>query len=208
MKVIHILSYLSAMLVATAAAKKSCAPFPDSMEIFTSGFEEPAPPLVKSSYNTSFLQHKWNANLSHITSGYIYNLPKQNLVISNEAYDGNLAASTFNYANISKDGLVDNTIIYIPIDGNDTNSESYRGYVNPGFPLIKDDFLVSNGASYGGLVRRELLPDKVASWKIMYQGSIPVTVYVDSCDVVVGYDFFSPYLRTYVITMYFNTQTA
>lgn len=42
----------------------------------------------------------------------------------------------------------------------------------------------------------------------MYQNAIPVTVYVDNCNVVVGYDFFSPYERTYVITMYFNTQTA
>lgn len=104
-----------------------------------------------------------NSNLSHITSGYIYNLPDQEQVIANEAYAGNLAASTFNYANISQDGLVDNTIVYIHIDGNDTSPESYRGYVNPGFPLIKDDFLVSNGAAYGGLVRRELLPHKVAT---------------------------------------------
>lgn len=104
-----------------------------------------------------------NSNLSHITSGYIYNLPDQEQVIANEAYAGNLAASTFNYANISQDGLVDNTIVYIHIDGNDTSPESYRGYVNPGFPLIKDDFLVSNSAAYGGLVRRELLPHKVAT---------------------------------------------
>jgi hypothetical protein len=104
-----------------------------------------------------------NSNLSHITSGYIYNIPDQEQVIANEAYAGNLAASTFNYANVSLDGLVDNTIIYIPIDGNDTSPESYRGYVNPAFPLIKDDFLVSNGAAFGGLVKRELLPNKVAA---------------------------------------------
>ncbi|GAM39476.1 hypothetical protein TCE0_034f11058 [Talaromyces pinophilus] len=202
------IGYSFAIAIATTTASKACAPFPSSMDIFTSGFEEPVPPFVKSSYNTSFLQHKWNANLSHITSGYIYNLPDQNQVIANEAYDGNLAASTFNYANISQDGLVDNTVIYIPIDGNDTSPVSYRGYVNPGFPLIKDDFLVSNGAVFGGLVKRELLPHQVASWSIMYQSAIPVTVYVDNCNVVVGYDFFSPYERTYVITMYFNTQTA
>lgn len=104
-----------------------------------------------------------NSNLSHITSGYIYNLPEQAQVIANEAYAGSLATSTFNYANISKDGLVDNTVIYIPIDGNDTSPESYRGYVNPGFPLIKDDFLVSNDAAFGGLVKRELVPGKVAA---------------------------------------------
>ncbi|EEA27237.1 hypothetical protein EYB25_001757 [Talaromyces marneffei] len=140
MKAIYILCSL-AVTIATTAATKTCAPFPATMDIFTSGFEEPVPPLVKSKYNTSFIQHKWNSNLSHITSGYIYNLPDQEQVIANEAYAGNLAASTFNYANISQDGLVDNIIIYIPIDGNDTASSAmYRGYVNPGFPLIKDDF--------------------------------------------------------------------
>lgn len=64
--------------------------------------------------------------------------------------------------------MVDNTVIYIPIDGNDTSPEPYRGYVNPGFPLIKDDFLVSNGASFGGLVKRELLSHRVASVSHVY----------------------------------------
>lgn len=41
----------------------------------------------------------------------------------------------------------------------------------------------------------------------MYQGAIPVTVYVSNCNVMVGYDYFSPELRTRVITEYFNIQT-
>ena len=41
-------------------------------------------------------------------------------------------------------------------------------------------------------------------WKIFYD-SIPVTVFVDACDVIVGYDYFSPGLRTRVITEFFNT---
>ncbi|KAL3710686.1 hypothetical protein TMatcc_004482 [Talaromyces marneffei ATCC 18224] len=66
-----------------------------------------------------------------------------------------------------------------------------------GFRSSRTIFLVSNGAAFGGLVRRELLPHKVAVWNIMYQNVIPVTVYVDTCGVVVGYDFFSPVERTY-----------
>lgn len=58
MKIIYSFCPL-AMAIATAAAIKNCTPFPSSMDIFTSGFEEPVPPLVKSNYNTSFLQHKW-----------------------------------------------------------------------------------------------------------------------------------------------------
>jgi hypothetical protein len=38
----------------------------------------------------------------------------------------------------------------------------------------------------------------------MYQGAIPVTVYVDGCDAIVGYDYFAPALRTRVITEFFN----
>ena len=38
----------------------------------------------------------------------------------------------------------------------------------------------------------------------MYQGVIPVTVFVDGCGVVVGYDYFSGGLRTRVITEFFN----
>lgn len=41
----------------------------------------------------------------------------------------------------------------------------------------------------------------------MYQGAIPVTVYVSNCDLMVGYDYFSAGLRTRVITEYFNIQT-
>lgn len=41
----------------------------------------------------------------------------------------------------------------------------------------------------------------------MYQGVIPVTVYVSNCNIMVGYDYFSTGLRTRVVTEYFNIQT-
>lgn len=47
-------------------------------------------------------------------------------------------------------------------------SKNTRGYVNPGFPLIKDDFLVANSAVYSGLTKRDLLPDKVAKVSCFY----------------------------------------
>ena len=40
----------------------------------------------------------------------------------------------------------------------------------------------------------------------MYQGTVPVTFYVSNCNIVVGYDYFTPRLRTRVITEYFNIQ--
>lgn len=38
----------------------------------------------------------------------------------------------------------------------------------------------------------------------MYQGVIPVTIYLDDCNTIVGYDYFAPNLRTRVITEFFN----
>ena len=40
----------------------------------------------------------------------------------------------------------------------------------------------------------------------MYQKAIPVTVYVNSCNVIVGYDYFAPELRTRVTMEFFNIQ--
>jgi hypothetical protein len=42
---------------------------------FSSTFHQPAPPLVKPAFTASFNQHKWNENVSHITSGYWYSSP-------------------------------------------------------------------------------------------------------------------------------------
>lgn len=38
----------------------------------------------------------------------------------------------------------------------------------------------------------------------MYQNAIPVTVFLDQCNVIVGYDYFSPTRRTRVMTEFFN----
>jgi len=38
----------------------------------------------------------------------------------------------------------------------------------------------------------------------MYQGSMPVTVYLDSDNEVVGYDFFDTSTRTRIVNRYFN----
>ena len=42
----------------------------------------------------------------------------------------------------------------------------------------------------------------------MYQNAIPVTVFLDGCNTIVGYDYFSPGLRTRVVTEYFNIQVG
>ncbi|KAK5993673.1 hypothetical protein PT974_07108 [Cladobotryum mycophilum] len=198
----HLTITLNIALAAAASIKEDCPPFPSSMLDFSSNFEQPVPPLVKSEFNTSFVQHKWNQNLSHITAGYMITSPSKNFVRADEAFEGGIATSFFDYSNVTKDGLVDNTLTTY----NDGSSALvvWRGYVNSNYPIFAEDILVSAGAVFGGLVRRQFIQGRVAAWNIMYQGAIPVTIYVTNCNVMVGYEYFSPGERTKVITDYFN----
>ncbi|CRG84844.1 Anoctamin-5 [Talaromyces islandicus] len=194
---------LAASFGQISAKPTACYSFPSSMVDFSSNFEQPPPPSLNPEFRTAFVQHKWNLNLSHIMSGYMYASPSQNLVRVDETYDGGLARSIFNYANVSNEGLVEN--ILTSFTDNLTNPTVWTGYVESNYPLFTDDFLVKNEAVFGGLVKRDFLEGQVASWAIMYDNSIPVTVYVDACGVVVGYDYFSPGLRTRVTTDFFDT---
>ncbi|OBS26132.1 hypothetical protein FPOA_00075 [Fusarium poae] len=87
-----------------------------------------------------------------------------------------------------------------------TTPSVWRGYVNSNFPIFSKSILVDSGAVFEGLVKRDFNPSSVAAWSIMYQGAIPVTVYVNECAIIVGYDYFAPELRTRVIMDFFNIQ--
>ncbi|KAK1254004.1 hypothetical protein MKX08_007999 [Trichoderma sp. CBMAI-0020] len=169
------------VVIAAAASTPKCATFPASMIKYSSGFKQPKPPLVQPEFTANFVQHKWDETLSHIMTGYIDNSPAKGMVRVNEAYDDAPASSVFNYANVTSDGLVDNILTI------------YNGTT----PYAD--------AVFGGLVTRQFNGD-VASWDIMYQNVIPVTVYVNNCNVIVGYDYFSPGRRTRVVTDFFNIQ--
>ncbi|EHK20491.1 uncharacterized protein TRIVIDRAFT_154462 [Trichoderma virens Gv29-8] len=195
----------AAVTVPVIAAKvPKCTPFPSTMIEYSSGFKQPKPPLVQPEFTTNFVQHKWDETLSHIMTGYIDNSPAKGIVRVNEAYDDAPASSVFNYANVTKDGLVDNVMtIY-----NGTKPYVWQGYVNSNYPIFEQDFLVKNDAVFGGLVTRQFTEGSVASWNIMYQGAIPVTIYVNTCNEIVGYDYFSPGRRTRVVTDFFNIQIS
>ncbi|KAJ5656002.1 hypothetical protein N7507_007952 [Penicillium longicatenatum] len=188
----------------TASKFSNCTPFSSFLIEYASGFQEPSPPMVKDEFTANFIQHKWNQNLSHITAGHISNSPSLGIVSVGEASDNGLASSVFDYANTTQDGLVDNTLSTYP--DNASTPVIWRGYVNSAFPLFARDFLVTNKAIFGGLVKRRFYEGHVASWNVMYQGAIPVTVYVNNCNYVVGYDFFVTEERTRAITEYFNIQ--
>lgn len=191
-----ILASLAAVAGGMASPTPSCPPFPSSMIEFSADFKQPEPPLVKSEYRTNFIQHKWyatrhqasvranedhrNENLSHITTGFITNSPSKGFVRTDEAFEGfvradegfggNLASSFFNYANVTKEGLVDNTLT--TYSSNSTKPDVWRGYVNSNFPIFEQRMLVKAGAVFGGLVHRQFVEGRVAAV------SKPVALYV------------------------------
>ncbi|KAH6874073.1 hypothetical protein B0T10DRAFT_465949 [Thelonectria olida] len=204
MRLSCILSSVAAATIGAASASSRCPPFPSSMIAFSSEFQQPEPPLVKPEFRTQFIQHKWDQNVSHIMTGYIENSPAKGFVRVNEVFDDKLATSLFNHHNVTKEGLVDNTLT--TYDPAVKKPNIWRGYVNSNYPIFAKDILITAGAVFEGLVQRNFNEGLVAAWSIMYQGAIPVTVFVNSCHVVVGYDYFSPGLRTRVVTEFFNTR--
>ncbi|KAL3462666.1 O-methyltransferase-domain-containing protein [Aspergillus heterothallicus] len=127
------------------------------------------------------------------------------LVRVDETYKGDLETSIFDYTNTTAEGLVDNTLT--SFGAYPEQPIVWRDYVQSNYPLFTEDFLIANEAVFGGLVTQAHVQGLAASWNLMY-ASIPVTVFVDSCGVMVGYDYFSPGLRARVITEFFNTDVG
>jgi hypothetical protein len=98
--------------------------------------------------------------MSHITTGFIENSPSQLIVRVDEAFNGTLASSVFNYANSTKEGLVDNTLTSYDKLGKST---VWREFVNSNFPLFPESLLIENDAVFGGLVDRQLNDGPVAT---------------------------------------------
>lgn len=125
-----------------------------------------------------------NQNLSHITTEYISNSPSQGLVRADQAVDGQVSTSIFNYANVTEEGFVDNTLT--TYSGNSTKPDVWRGYVNSNFPLFAADILVTSGAVFGGLVQRPFVHGLVAS--VRTRPSLPSTTDLsDSVGTVADY---------------------
>ena len=102
--------------------------------------------------------------MSHITAGYIQNSPSKAFVRVDEAYDGELASSFFDYSNITKSGLVDNTLT--TYDHKCTKPSIWRGYVNSNFPIFDKKILVNSGAVFEGLVKKNFNPSPVAAVRV------------------------------------------
>ncbi|CZR68724.1 uncharacterized protein PAC_18623 [Phialocephala subalpina] len=112
-----------------ATNSTSCTPFPLTVAEFSSSFQQPVPPLVQTEYKTSWVQHKWNVNLSHIAARFLSSpTAKKDCLVSNILYE-------FSPSIASPPTI-------------------FSGYVNPGFPLPNEDILVGSNAVFAGFVKR------------------------------------------------------
>ena len=117
---------------------------------FSSTFHQPAPPLVKPAFKAHWSQHKWNANVSHIASGYMYSSPSVKKVRVDEAYDGTLGSSLFDYNKVTDEGVYN--IVWTLSPSLTSAPEFFTGYVEgPAFPLVEEGLLVSSNAVYAGV---------------------------------------------------------
>lgn len=94
-----------------------------------------------------------NVNVSHITSGFMYNSPANSKVRVDESFDLNIGTSVFDFKNTSH-GLVSNTLItYSPSLA--AKPAVFQDYVNSDFPLFTADILQTGQAVFTGMVERE-----------------------------------------------------
>jgi hypothetical protein len=100
--------------------------------------------------------------VSHIAAGYIINSPTQGIVRATVTSNDGLQSSTFNYANVTDAGLVDNTYITYPTNSAD-QPIVWRDYVDSSFPIFKNSILVDSGAVYAGLAESRFHKGEVAA---------------------------------------------
>jgi hypothetical protein len=103
-----------------------------------------------------------NENLSNIAAGYIVNSPSKGVVQAYITSKNGLESSVFNYAKVTKAGLVDNTLITYTANSS-APPTVWRDYVNSNFPVFEKTILIDSSAVYTGLVTRRVVEDPVAA---------------------------------------------
>ncbi|KAL9110508.1 MAG: hypothetical protein Q9187_008039 [Circinaria calcarea] len=143
------LASLPALSLAGPKTSETPVQVPASLRPYSASFTQPSPPIVASEFRASFNQHKWDQNVSNIASGFLYSSASLGKVRVDEAFDGALASSLFDFANVTADGLVLNSLWQLsPAITSQPTCQQYR--VNSNFPLVPGDLLVGANAVFGG----------------------------------------------------------
>ncbi|KAK5087831.1 hypothetical protein LTR05_002046 [Lithohypha guttulata] len=190
-------------------ALSASGPFPAISGLFTPIFQQPDIPTIATELCGFFLQHKWDIELSHLTSGYWYNSALQGQVRVDETYHNAYGSSLFDYTNISTTGAINNRMFTVnPSAG--SPPVYFEAYIDsPGFPLITSNFLQSANATFGGIVNKPFL-GHVQTWNLLLADTISVIVYLDngSIPIMQGYDFWGTDRRTKVVTRFWAHESA
>ncbi|KAG4277597.1 hypothetical protein FPRO06_09092 [Fusarium proliferatum] len=120
---------------------------------FSAGFKQPNPPQIKSEFTTSFVQHRWNQRTSVIVAGYLENSGSQGIIRADQAYDGSLTSSVYDYNNMTDDTTVDHAMN--TFQSGASCPKVSRDYDNITFPLFSKDMLIKGGAVFTGSVTRD-----------------------------------------------------
>lgn len=174
-----------------------------------------------------------DAEVSHIAAGYWYNSAEHGKVRVDETYDGAFGSSLFDYTDTNADGgVMNHQVLVSPNFG--SKPACFDDYVQaPAFPLVTADLLRDYNATFGGVVQEPLLGvtqtvsfllplprrDIVASvrckicakcwqWDFLFGGSLPVIAYLNTDDILIGYDFWGEDRRTKVVTRFFAHQVG
>ncbi|RGP72921.1 hypothetical protein FLONG3_6559 [Fusarium longipes] len=140
--------------------------------------------------------------MSSISAGFIHNLPSKGLILADQVIDGTLTSSVFDYKNTTFDDNVDhNMTVFQRVSD---KPKSWRGYDVVSFPILTKKMLINGDAVFIGQVTRDFAGRGVG-WMIMDQGKNPLTVYLNPCNGVIGYDYFLRGEKTRVVTEFFNT---
>lgn len=134
---------VSAHQIVMAGAAPSNTPQP-----FTSDFHQPTPPLIKPAFQAHWNQHKYNENVSHIASGYMYSSPASKKIRVDETYRSALGSSLFNFNDVTADGV--NNTLWLLTPTLTSTPQFFTGYEQPAFPLVEADLLVKARAVYAG----------------------------------------------------------
>lgn len=100
--------------------------------------------------------------VTNIAAGYMVNSPSQGIVSIQITSKIGLESSKFDYANVTNEGLVDNTVTTYDVNS-ESNSTVWRDYVNSNFPIFGQTILIDNSAVYAGLAQRRITEGLVAA---------------------------------------------
>ncbi|KAI8348314.1 hypothetical protein B0O80DRAFT_490028 [Mortierella sp. GBAus27b] len=183
----------------------SLAPVLGSLELYSSSFQEPVPPMITDEFSANFMQHKWNnLTMNHVTSGAIYMSASNLKSRLDNTHDGVIQVSVFDYKNVNNDGFLNKNLILQDMTKAPQCQTSRLAI--PAFPLIYKSMLKDSGAVFAGWTQDEMY-GQLETWNFFYSG-VPVSVFTDKQKRFVRYDFWTPQDRTFTTTRFFNIKTG